>query len=454
MSSLNLTKTELPNSVTLRPSKAKPIQNPKLNDPSPIFIVGAGVAGLSAARTLQQLGYASVILEARDRIGGRIWTDRSWGVPLDLGASWIHGREGNPLTKLSDELGLRIQPTSFDRAEFYDPNGRKFDRLERQELTNKFQELLYLQPEQCPPQDCPLEHAYFNQISNPNLTEIQKNWMRSAIASYMGADVTELSWTYWNDEEPFPGDDCLMVEGYDRIANKLAQGLDFRLNQIACRIEYGKDGVAIETQRDRFEAKCAIITLPLGVLQSGTVAFDPPLPQHKQDAIRRLGMGLLDKVALRFPHAFWSKDADFFAYLSNSNSDSPLILNLLPHLNAPVLLAFFGGESARIAEARSQRELVERIRHNLQTLFGSSIPEPTAVQMTRWSADPFACGSYSFIPVGASGNDYEILAEPIGERLFFAGEATNRKHPSTVHGAFLSGLRAAQEAIASFSSTA
>ena len=208
-------------------------------------------------------------------------------------------------------------------------------------------------------------------------------------------------------------------------------------------IEYGNKGVLVKTDQGNFQADAAIITLPLGVLKSGNITFSPPLPKNKQVAIDRLNMGVLNKVVLKFPRAFWQQNYDVLGYVSGQSKDFSEFLNWGHYTPAPVLIALTGGSFASSLELISETEVGERVMKLLRKLYGNSVPNPESVLRTKWGTDPFAFGSYSTVPVGSKGNYRSILAAPIGQRLFFAGEATSREYPSTVHGAFLSGIREA-----------
>ncbi|HEX7448803.1 MAG TPA: FAD-dependent oxidoreductase, partial [Pirellulales bacterium] len=203
-------------------------------------------------------------------------------------------------------------------------------------------------------------------------------------------------------------------------------------------------GVRIETSLDEFAADRAIVTLPLGVLKAGQVEFSPALPPKKLAAIERLGMGLMNKVVLQYAERFWPAEAEVLGFASRTPGMFPQFLNLFAATGMPLLVAVVAGDYARALEPLSDEQVVARAQYALRSMFASrTVPEPTAFRVTRWGSDPWTRGSYSYVPVAASGEDYETLAEPVGERLFFAGEATNREFPSTAHGAYLSGLREA-----------
>ena len=265
------------------------------------------------------------------------------------------------------------------------------------------------------------------------------------------ADVAELSLFHWDEGDEFDGEDVLFPGGYDQLVTRLAAGLTIHTGQPVERIQYDASGVTVQTAGRSYSADCAVVTLPLGVLQhalqQGDLVFDPPLPAAKQAAIGRLGMGLLDKCYLRFPDAFWDQQDGAFHLLNVISAQKGRweeSLNIFQYTQAPILLCFNAATYARTLESQSDDAVVAGALQPLRAIYGGDIPTPDAL-ITRWAEDPYARGSYSYLPVGAAPEDRDTLAAPVGGRLFFAGEATNRQYPATVHGAWLSGLRAAAE---------
>jgi monoamine oxidase len=203
----------------------------------------------------------------------------------------------------------------------------------------------------------------------------------------------------------------------------------------------------VTTNRGDFAAARAIVTLPIGVLGTGAVTFDPPLPPSKIGAIERLGAAVLDKLYLRFPKSFWP-DNEVFGRIGPPHGEVTGLYNLEPSFGEPVLMCLHGGSTARRIETLTDEALVAMAVTRLREMFGAAVVEPEAIIATRWHADPFARGSYSYLPPRATPDDRDALAEPIGHRVFFAGEATDRNHPSTIRGALASGRRAAKRILA------
>lgn len=268
--------------------------------------------------------------------------------------------------------------------------------------------------------------------------------INSVIEQEEASDVSDMSLFTWDHGEEFDGDERLFPNGYDEIAQRLAEGLDIKLEQVVKKIEYGEDGVTVTTEDDVLEADRVVVTLPIGVLRKGVVEFDPPLPDDRATAIKHIGAGVLNKVYLRFAAAFWKDDdTDWIGYIPEKKGEWEEYLNIYHYTGQPILLCFNAGEYGLAIEKLSDDEIVAAAMKTLRQMYGDDIPEPEAWLITRWGSDPFAYGSYSHAAPGATEEDFEALAEPVDDRLFFAGEATS-EYSATVHGAYLSGVREAE----------
>ncbi|WP_051021051.1 FAD-dependent oxidoreductase [Synechococcus sp. PCC 6312] len=271
--------------------------------------------------------------------------------------------------------------------------------------------------------------------------------MNTTIEHEFASDIGDLSARYWDAGQAFDGGDVLFPQGYAQIVQVLAQKptpLSVEFRQIVQAIDYSNpQSVQIRTDRQGFQANAVLITVPLGVLKKGSIRFTPPLPKTKEAAIQRLGMGVLNKAYFRFPQAFWA-ESDLLGYVSPEKGHWCEWLNLYPVIKEPVLLGFNAGTYGQYIESLGNADIIKAGLDTLQTIFGPKIPAPTGTLITRWGQDPFSWGAYSHLPPGASPADYQTLAQPIGQHLFFAGEATQEQYPATVHGALLSGQREAQ----------
>ncbi len=416
-----------------------------------IVIIGAGIAGLAAARELTNRGANVTIVEARQRIGGRVWTDRSLGTSVDLGASWIHGdTKSNPIRALAKGAGIETKQTDYDNMYLYDRAGKRVGDSTLayilKETAGLLEEVIGYADEL--DKDISLERAIQLALEGESLSTEEQHaldWSKSTQVVTAGEELSRLSLRYADDDAAYGDSDSLFPGGYDQVAKVLAAGLDVRLGQVVQRVETTASGVSLTTSAGTHMADRVIVTLPLGVLKANRVAFAPALPAEKLAAISSLAMGTLNKIALQFGKAFWPTDRDFVTHMSATYGQYPTIMNWTKHSGRPLLMAFTGGDFARGLEARTNDQIAGEVMGVLRKLYGTAASDPVAVRVTRWSSDPFAGGSYSHVPVGASSAAYDELAKPVGNRVFFAGEATSRAYRGTVHGAYLSGVRAAAE---------
>uniref|UniRef100_A0A182N2F7 Lysine-specific histone demethylase n=1 Tax=Anopheles dirus TaxID=7168 RepID=A0A182N2F7_9DIPT len=619
-----------------------------------VIVIGAGISGLAAAQQLQQFGFDVIVLEARDRVGGRIATFRKNAYTADLGAMVVTGIWGNPLTILSKQTGMEMCPIK-STCPLYGAGGkpvpkhkddmveREFNRLleatsylshqldfnyagnhpvslgqalewiiklqekhvkEKQvqhlngiigwqkqllenqrrleetlakirELKAKTQLLIATKPPKPPPpvkegsgggggtaaQDTSggdatstkyFEHEFqlrvtareeqlawkeverlqthrteletkVRELENEQVSEVYLSskdrqildWHFANLEFANATPLSNLSLKHWDQDDDFEfiGSHTTVKNGYSCVPIALTENLDVRVNTAVTCIRYRPGGVEVtadfksNNSTVAYRADLVLCTLTLGVLklaisdeskQLNTVRFDPPLPEWKQSAIRRLGFGNLNKVVLCFDRIFWDPNTNLFGHVGSTTASRGELFLFWNISQSPVLLALVAGQSAAIMENVSDDVIVGRCIAVLKGIFGNSaVPQPKETVVTRWRADPWARGSYSFVSVGSSGSDYDLLAAPVtpkapgeGEasgagggkpppkhpsqqqtqrshdnnggkgqvggddtdddskpidipRLFFAGEHTIRNYPATVHGALLSGLREA-----------
>lgn len=410
-----------------------------------VAVIGAGMAGLAAAARLQAAGLAVTVFESRERIGGRIHTDRSLGAAVDLGAAWIHGHQGNPLTRMAREAAARTEATDWEQVAIF-ADGRRVDdaRLARAEaLAENWRESLDAAGRRDSVAD-----VLARREADARRGVAAHDWAlaraRQAVAIELeyGEDMASLSAQGLEADEAYDGDDRWFPDGYDVLLEALAEDLDLRLGQRIEAITHDAAGVQLRGDFGRFRADAAILTVPLGVLAAGRPALDPPLPDGRRSALAGLGMGALEKVVLRYPRAFWPDTLHGFGVL-----DAPFpveFYNLGIADGEPILVALTGGRGSRELAALQPEARGRRLHELLQRGFGGHIPAPVAVLATGWHRDPDALGSYSVVRPGGRAADRAALAEPVGPRLWLAGEHTVTDFPGTVHGAWHSGRRAAR----------
>jgi lysine-specific histone demethylase 1 len=535
-----------------------------------ILVIGAGAAGLMAARKLRSFGHSVRVLEARNRIGGRVHTVHTFGGAVDLGASIITGVVGNPIKLLSDQMHGELYNIRTANCPIYDSNGKEAQRelddtiqaaynqglsatdelRKRRKLPGYKCDIYSLMPEQETGSSSSSSTIDLSKYANWHLPNSQPFWMPSlpmfndpvttfldpqspiplprpaagspaqlhasrptmadkyfstAVQSelfhaYTPAEISRMSllqglylarlavgkkydateqalfeWhvanleyacandlnnvsmCHWDqdDTHDFSGAHCLLPNGYSSLLSELAAPLDIVHDAPVQRIEYHvprADGEGVRvTSRDgrEFEADCVLVTVPLGVLKSGAIEFQPALPEWKTESVQRLGFGLLNKVVMRFESVFWNAELDIWGTLQAENSHPAsrgkyyIFWNLEACMHQPVLIALVSGSSAYRAEMEDPKSLVDGAVQRLRAIYGESVPDPIHYECTAWHADEFARGTYSYVGIGATGEDYDVLARPIDNQVFFAGEATWRTNPATVAGAALSGLRAA-----------
>lgn len=552
-----------------------------------IIVIGAGIAGLMAARQLREFGFEVTVYEARDRIGGRIATFRKKDFIADLGAMVVTGLGGNPIAILSKQISMDLIKIK-QKCPLYDNSGKiipkdKDDALEKEfnklleatsylshnldfdpkienkpislghalELVIKLQEkhikkkqveyyknLVHLQKKlketidkllefkakikvlsfdyeqikdsiKTPIEECDCIEEFMLKSAHRDLKaacqefndltsiadDIQRkilnaedtlpcdmylsisdrqvlDWHFANLEFANATPLSHLSLKHWDqdDEFEFTGSHMTVRNGYSCLPIALTEGLNVKLSSAAKLIKYTDKNVEVRLQstlpsmsqkgesvkQEIDTADAVLVTIPLGCLkETASNLFEPPLPDWKLDAIKRLGFGNLNKIVLCFDKVFWDPHINLFGQVPMSTASRGELFLFWNIYKAPVLLSLVAGEAASIMENISDDIIIGRCLAVLRSIFGNSqVPQPKEVVVTRWKSDPWTRGSYSFVSVDSTGNDYDDLAEPIVPptnngmqvpRIFFAGEHTCRNYPATVHGALLSGLREARK---------
>jgi len=438
-----------------------------------ILIVGAGPAGLSAASQLSHFGYDVRVFEARGRIGGRV-DDGQWDERIARGAMVINGCQNNPFGVLTQQmsqsmhiLGSRCDIFVKSKAIPKVPDSRMelhFNSI--LDILSDWRSLIDKDIDMAQAVD--MAHKEFVAQSSQMFSKLELKLLEFHIANLeyaCGADLSQVSALNWDQNEHYPqfqGDHTIMTHGFSTILEQLAKPLNISFNQpINSIVDNGNNVTLTTRQGQEYRGDRVLVTVPLALLKKNAITFEPPLRDDKRAAIDRLGAGLIEKVALRFEKKWWNYKiggADFFGCVDSNGSDSGVdeendsdcsLFNVFydiptPEDNYPTLVTIISGASLPTYHSMSTSEIVKGAMAALKTVFKEvDVPEPVEFFATKWGKEEFSQMSYSYVKIGASGTDYDVLAQPHTERILFAGEATNRHFPQTVTGAFLSGQREA-----------
>jgi monoamine oxidase len=406
-----------------------------MSDPD-VVVIGAGAAGLAAGKTLVTRGFAVQVIEARNRTGGRAWTDTArYGVPVDLGCSWLHSADINPFLTIADELGFHVErsePGWSGRRRIGQLSEAERGAIER--TISDGLEAVYAAGEAG--EDIAASDVLPKDAPGRALLDAVISWI-------YGADpdrVSTIDAVRYRDT----GHNWPVKEGYGALVQAYGAGLPVALSTRAETIDWSGPGVTVTTSAGDLKARAAVVALPTTVMEEGRVRFSPGLPAEKLAAIEHLPLGVADKVIFRLIGDPFGMPADSFVRGRHDTSRTSS-LQIRP-FGRDIVSCYFGGRFAR--ELEEQGTMIEAAREELINAFGSKVvqhlSEPCA---TAWFLDPDSRGSYSAALPG-HGHRRADLAAPLGDRLFFAGEACSPDFFSTCHGGYLSGIAAADAAAA------
>lgn len=405
-----------------------------------VAIIGAGAAGLAAARTLQDHKNLSVlVLEARDRIGGRTFTTTpAPGVTFDVGAGWLHSADCNAFTQIAHDLGFTVDRTHPGWGQ--QSGNHHYSKMQRRAFgraLNSFYDRLWDAAQR--PWDIP---------ASKMLTPGSRwNPMLNALSTYINGAELEFVSAKDNCNYLDTGYDWRVREGYGAVVAKFGAPCEVALDTQVKQIDHSGTRVAIETSRGSLSARAVIVAAPTPMIAREGIRFTPALPD-KVAAAAGLPLGVADKML------FLLKEPDALPINGHVRGSIDRVATGGYHLRPlgrPVIEGFFGGACAR--EHESEGALAAFAADELAGVLGNDIRNNiTPIAATAWAHDPFSLGSYSHALPGHSG-DRAILAAPVEGRIFFAGEATHPHFFSTAHGAYETGVRAAHEAAEALSRT-
>ncbi len=406
-------------------------------------VVGAGVAGLSAARILRDSGISIQILESKGRIGGRAYTDRdTFSVPFDHGCAWMSGGPYNPLVQFAAENSFkwvaRYYPLPEDNT-FIGNAGSGWVGEEEARERDRYVEDSYeaIAAAGREGRDVPLA----------DVIDTQSAWAShfdNYLQAIQGGDTHQCSTVDFANSQA-SGDELHLSDGYGTLIERYGEGLPVQLGTAVTSIDWSGEGVKIATSKGAISCRVAIITVSTGVLAANRIHFNPELPEKTRAAISALPMGRLAKVAIQFDREVCrSFPDDRFIYYDGPGTSLNIITG---YADSTMAVAYVGGKPADELEALGKEGAAAFLLDRLERAFGSKLRQyVVATDCTSWGSDPDVYGSYAIALAGHAGAR-EVLAEPIASRLFFAGEATSKHHYGYAHGALLEGRAVAERIV-------
>lgn len=427
--------------------------------PYDVIVIGAGMAGISAASRLKARGLNVVVLEARNRIGGRVnATFTPDGKPMELGAAWIHDADDSPLTPLAESFGnLTLVDTPYALMSFREDGARLSDLQSVDTLALGADVLAGIASLQATRQasflpDTDLQFGLDSVLGSeaPPFTNEQLRRIACITKFSMnlgeGSELSNVSLYSFGDDSNVLGlRDSMVLPTYATLIEDLGTGLEVRLKHVVKNIAYTSNSVTVTTSNGVFTAPQCVVTLPTAVLNSGNVTFSPPLPQSKQDSLNHIGRGLASKLYLGFPRTFWDNDSTFIMRVPQSFSTANWVpwVNVGKYLGTPLLMGFNAGDYSLQIESMSDNQVVAAAMSELKSMYGNNIPSPTYHARSHWPSDPYAQAAWPYLKVGGSPDDYDSMKATVGNSLYFAGDGTSRDNPRSVRGAYTTGQEAA-----------
>lgn len=432
--------------------KTKELEMISSSESPTIIIIGAGAAGIGAAKYLISQGLKPMILEARMRIGGRCFTQSLQGFNVDLGASWVHSYGDSNLIRQwirANNYPLQKEQEGLEYKYFDEKNGEVLLTVLRTQQ-KYLSYLFYSSSEKAKNNE---NMSLFDSLSE-EFIKIQKTQgelenrvlkrMLNQTEHFYGASLEELSALYY-EYTGFGeyGGDATPRDGYGKLIEKMAEKINVVLGEEVEEVHYSEKNVKIFTKNKKnYEANFAIVTVPLGILKAKKINFFPELPKSKQEAISKLGFGVMNKIILKFKKNFWGEKVCKFSICSEEKGKFPWFYSFSNEIN--VLCCFVTDNFAKKMEKLTDEEIIFEILHFLRISLKTKDIELEDYVITRWGQDPFSMGSYSFFAAGSNPEDCEKLSENILKTVYFAGEACYKNNIGVCHGAYATGEEASK----------
>ena len=415
-----------------------------------VIIVGAGIAGISAAKILDKNNISNIVIEANNQLGGRAKkAPETFGNWFDLGCSYLHEGDINPLTSIAESLNV---PINYENGDIFSIEKTRYLPRNKPFLSNKKNNLKKT-------------HDKFLKKLNSYKHKIEDSSLSSCLnicdpyypilfdylTGLNGIEanlVSAVDFASVND-----GKDFIIESGLANLIDKWAKGINSILNTPVTQINWEKDYIEIYTQSKKYICKSVLLTVSNGILQNEDITFIPQLPNYKIQAIHNLPMGILNKIGVLFKQGtFKENDIGWYVALTdtNDNDKSQIISFEIRKREKEHMIFFFGGEKGFDVENfpdKYYKIITAFIKNQFGNLIKNNIIE---IIHTSWGKDPFTKGSYSFASPGHS-SERELLKKSLEKKVYFAGEATIKSYYGTCHGAYISGVNAANEIISDLS---
>jgi monoamine oxidase len=424
-----------------------------MNKKHQIIVIGAGMAGLTAAKLLHESGFDVLILEAQSHIGGRTYTKEINGENIDTGATWIEMFKGNPMTKIAKAYGIEVVKDSDEPVVAWDEKTSSFvENLEHYaELAEKTWDkaIKFFKKKRGDKKVADFLDSY---LAKQNWSDEEQYYVKFIFKIWIEIDyagkLDEVSLVdeYFIDTFKDKNDEnALLIGGYKTIIDKIKKGLNIQLETIVETIDYRRETLEIKTNQGIFDCDKVIFTASLGVLKSNVIRFRPKLPKVKRKAIKTLGFGFAEKIILTFEERFWN-DSKFILNLNEGENglEFPSISDFTETVGCPTLGIYYSAKYAEWLMQYSDEDILKKILTTLEKIFNQQNLQPTDYHISRWTTDPHFKGAYSFSNSDKTLDDIRTLGKPVDGRLFFAGEATSVDGQGYAHGALMSGIREAK----------